>query len=320
VRTFRLALHAAYACGHSGVCCTSGWAIPVERHRQPLLAARTDVLTGARITWMTPAPAGAPDEVAGVLAQRADGACVFHAQGRGCLVHDARPASCEHFPFVVVLDPRGMHVSLSHYCPTAAALLFRGDASLAIIDGAPVLPDGRLPEGLDAREALPPAVSGPGPLRLMDWSEVSAWEQAAVWRWADASRVVPQCPDAAALVEIYGTVPAGVASWQVPDTLGDAWARWGISGWQAWPDVIGRYLAARVVASWAMHLGEGVALVDASVALARQVLQGEISRTCGTDEGPLTQARLTRAIRQTDLLLLHHADPRALADVAADTL
>lgn len=272
------------------------------------------------MVWMTPAPAGAPDDVAGVLAQRTDGACVFHAQGRGCLVHDARPVSCEHFPFVVVVDPRGIHVSLSHYCPTAAALLFRGDASLAIVDGAPVLPDGRLPEGLDARDVLPPAAPGPGPPRLMDWSEVSAWVQAAVWRWAAAAGETPAPPDVAALIEIYGTVPTGVASWQVPDALGDAWARWGISGWQAWPGVIGRYLAARVMASWALHLGAGVALVDASVAQARQVLQAEIARVCGADQGPLTEARLTRAIRQTDLLLLHHAEPRALAEVAANTL
>lgn len=320
MQTFRLALHAAYACGHSGVCCTSGWAIPVERHRQPRLAARAEALTTTRITWLTPAPGGAPDEVAGVLAQRTDGACVFHAQGRGCLVHDARPVSCEHFPFVVVVDPRGVHVSLSHYCPTAAALLFSRDASLEIVAGDPVLPDGRLPEGLDAREALPPVAGGAGTPRLMEWNEVSAWEQQAVRRWAASACETPPTPDAAALAAVYATVPAGLPAWYVPADLTGAWVRWGLTGWHTWHTVIGRYLAARVVASWALHLGEGVALVDASVAQARNVLQGEVARICGAEQAPLTQARLTRAIRQADLLLLHHADLRALADLAANTL
>jgi Fe-S-cluster containining protein len=320
VRTFRLGLHAGYACEHSGVCCTSGWAIPVERHRQPAMAARAGALTDPRITWLTPAPAGAPDEVAGVLAQRPDGACVFHGAAGGCLVYEARPVSCEHFPFVVVLDPRGVHISLSQYCPTAAALLFHHEASLDIVAGDPVLPEGRLPEGLDAREALPPVASGSGAPRLMAWSEVSVWEQDAVRRWGASTQTPPPSPDAAALMDIYATVPPALPPWYVPADLEDSWHRWGADGWHRWHAVIGRYLAARVVASWALHLGEGVALVDASVAQARQVLQAEMVRVCSADRAPLTRARMTQALRRADLLLLHHGDPRALAGVAANTL
>lgn len=320
MQTFRLALHAAYACGHSGACCRSGWAIPVERSRHAALAARAASLGGARVEWLTPAPIGAPEDVAGVLAQGDDGACVFHAPGTGCLVHAARPASCEHFPYVVVIDPRGVHVSLSHYCPTAASLLFHPEASLAIVAGAPIVPDGRLPEGLDARDALPPVAGGSGPARLMDWADVTAWEQAAVYRWAESARAVPLSPHEGILADAYAAVPAGLPAWQVPPSLKEGWTRWGAAGWGDWHLVIGRYLGARVMASWALHLGEGVSLVDASVAQARCVLQAEVVRACIAGDGPLTRDRLTQAIRQADLLLLHHADPRALAEAAADTL
>lgn len=128
--------------------------------------------------WLVPAGSDAPPDVAGVLAFGPGGGCVFHApkesrpafstavstangapaddQRGGCLVHALRPSSCVHFPFVCVSDPRGVHVTLSHYCPTAAALLFDADGPPRKVSGPPV-PVGTVePEGLDAREALPP--------------------------------------------------------------------------------------------------------------------------------------------------------------------
>ena len=33
VRTYWLSMHVPYHCRHIGVCCTSGWDIPIERAR-----------------------------------------------------------------------------------------------------------------------------------------------------------------------------------------------------------------------------------------------------------------------------------------------
>ena len=40
--------------------------------------------------------------------------------------HDQLPSACRHFPRVVVLDPRGTFITLSHVCPTAARMLIAG--------------------------------------------------------------------------------------------------------------------------------------------------------------------------------------------------
>jgi Fe-S-cluster containining protein len=47
------------------------------------------------------------------------GRCRIHA----ALGHEALPLACRQFPRVTVEDPRGVSVTLSHYCPTAAGLL-----------------------------------------------------------------------------------------------------------------------------------------------------------------------------------------------------
>jgi Fe-S-cluster containining protein len=145
-------MHVPYACRHAGACCSSGWPIPIERVRVPSAASlRADA------SWLRAAD-GAPDDVAGVLAQSDSGHCVFHRGG--CEIqhahgHSALPTACQHFPRVVLLDGRGTFVSLSHYCPTAADLLFTYEGRVEIVEGPDALPAGE-PEGLDAREVLPP--------------------------------------------------------------------------------------------------------------------------------------------------------------------
>src|SRR5205085_2886134 len=86
-----------------------------------------------------------------------NGHCAFFERGaRRCRVHtalghDALPLACRQFPRVVVRDPRGVSVTLSHYCPTAAAML-NTDAPIAIADNAPGFPAGAEYDGLDARD------------------------------------------------------------------------------------------------------------------------------------------------------------------------
>jgi hypothetical protein len=90
---------------------------------------------------------------------------------------EALPSACRQFPRVATLSPLGVSVTLSHYCPTAAGLLFRDDAALAIVTDPPAFPPSWPYEGLDARGALPPFVR---PGVLMSWPAHARLEQHAV--------------------------------------------------------------------------------------------------------------------------------------------
>jgi hypothetical protein len=268
--------------------------------------------------WLDEAP-HAPAEVAGVLALQPSGACVFHrtsplpAAG-GCAVHRWRPVSCEHFPQVAVIDPRGVHVTLSHYCPTAAALLFE-PGEPAVVAGPPVLADGQRPEGLDARESLPP-LRRPGPGRatpqLMSWDEVTAWEHDLV-RTVATARQTAAPPEMALFEHARDAVPAGLDWPAAPVALEDVWRTQVADRWVHFAPVVGRYLASKAHASWALYLGAGTDEVVRQVAIARAVLQVESARACVSAHRRLDADTLRHAIRQSDLLLLHHADPGILA-------
>ena len=154
MRFFWLNFHLPYACRDSGACCTAGWPIPIEPDRAVLIS---------KGEWL---------EAGGVLPRDEHGACVFH-HGR-CTVYEHRPMSCVHFPYVCLIDPRGVHVTLSHYCPTAASLLFEHEGPIEIVEGPSPAPGLDIPEGLDARESLPPLRE---PNRLMSFDEFSNWER-----------------------------------------------------------------------------------------------------------------------------------------------
>ena len=96
VQVFSLNAHAAYACRHSGACCTAGWSIPVEARTWPLV--RTD--------WLLPDDTGACPEY-----DRPSGLCRIHRDHGDTLL----PESCQHFPRRALLDARGTSVALSHY-------------------------------------------------------------------------------------------------------------------------------------------------------------------------------------------------------------
>ena len=134
-RVFALNVHANWACRHSGACCSAGWAIPVEPSRRAVLG--TDLLI--------------PD---------ADGVCRFHDRdAKRCRVHaehgeDMLPGSCVHFPRRALIDNRGVHVSLSHFCPTAARMLVTTPGPLHIVENPPAFPATRPYEGLDGRETF----------------------------------------------------------------------------------------------------------------------------------------------------------------------
>lgn len=207
-------------------------------------------------------------EEGGVLPRNAQGACVFH-DGR-CTVYEHRPMSCVHFPYVCLIDARGVHVTLSHYCPTAASLLFAHQGPIEIVEGPSPVPDLEIPEGLDARESLPPlaessaspksAAAGP---RLMSFDEFANWERAEL-----------------------RTLKA-------------------MAGASEFAPVIERFLAAKLFASWAAYLGDGTAAVRQSVRAAHAVLQEEMSSAVSDAGRPIDAGLLEHAIRQADLRLVH---------------
>lgn len=191
VPTRWLSCHVAYACRHSGACCRSGWPLPVEA---AVVAAIDDAVVRGKVwtvdghaNWLDEA-AHAPGDVRGTFRQ-AHGGCVFHvpappltvragSRERYCglhagVGHAALPSSCQHFPRICLIDDRGVRVSLSHFCPTAAAMLVDHDAPLAIVAGPAPVPSRDVPEGLDARGQLPPRLTE---RVLMDLDGLTAWE------------------------------------------------------------------------------------------------------------------------------------------------
>jgi hypothetical protein len=307
VPTYWLSFHAPYACRHSGVCCSSGWDIEIEQTRVPAVAsAVADRRLAAPAQWYRRVD-GAPPEIAGVLARRPGGGCVFH-QGSGCAVHHvlghaALPSACQHFPRVVLIDPRGVFVTLSHYCPTAARLLIDATNDVAVVEGPPVLPDGREPEGLDARDALPP-LDAPG--RLMDWSDYSAWERRAIElltrsecleRALAAIGPSPAIPGDRELFEMArDAVPAGLKRPSYVPFRGKLPG--GVSR------VAGRYLAAHVFAAWTAYFGDGLHSTVLYLHVVLAVLKTELARG----------RSLVEAIRHSDLLVRHLADRETLAE------
>jgi Fe-S-cluster containining protein len=197
--SFCLSVHAAYRCRHSGACCSSGWAIPIE---VPLYRRLTDAIADGRLPQpgdgdghgdtdgdgVIARQADAPAGIAGVLRTRGDGTCVlFDRASHLCTIHehtshDALPIACQQFPRVSLRDARGVFVTLSHYCPTAVDLLFDDDSGpLSIVRNPAAFPPDGFYDGLDARETYPPLLR---PGVLMDWDTLDAWNRLTVSRFA----------------------------------------------------------------------------------------------------------------------------------------
>jgi hypothetical protein len=149
-----------------------------------------------------------------LLAADASGRCVFLDADRRCAVHrqlgpGALVPACRDFPRVVTLTPLGVSITLSHYCPTAADMLFTPvtpsdsrqpgpeGTSLTILENAVGFPPSWPYEGLDARDALPPLLR---PGVLMDWPALERWEAFAVSVLGDETRTPEAALDVLAAV------------------------------------------------------------------------------------------------------------------------
>ncbi|MET0553653.1 MAG: hypothetical protein ABW221_11490 [Vicinamibacteria bacterium] len=293
------------------------------------------------------APArGTLDEALGggppaVLLPDAHGRCAFFQTdgGNACAIHrrlghDALPVSCRLFPRVCLLTPRGVSITLSHYCPTAAALLFAGDGPAAIVEDAPGFPASARYEGLDARVAAPPLLR---PGVFLGWEAHARFERHAVatlgapdgaspeealaglaseaerlraWTVHDgafddrldrvldgAGGTAPGPPDEELLAEVRSAIPEALRPADPTPHAVD---------WGPYRPVVRRYLAARAFASWCAVQGPGLRTAVRALQAALAVLRAEV-------RAPLDRSGLLEAIRRTDLRLVHLASPEALA-------
>jgi hypothetical protein len=336
-----LIAHAAYACRHSGVCCSSDWEIPVEdalqaRLTRAIAAGELRPRDGLGLKARLGLPPGT-----GAVLGRLRGRCVFHREGPcACDLHawggaDAKPVACRQFPWIAVHDPRGTFVSLSHVCPSAAALL--DDPALLVL--APLPQAASSFDGLDVRRALPPALSA---RRLLDWDALSAWDAQALdacarntapegvpadllrlrthaRRWTSAQgplatwiaswtpeaspATAPWAPDPALDAIVRAAVPAGLAAPPPVDVVVPP--RWQTSG-----SLVRRYLAARLVACWPLHYGTGLTTAIAYAMALLDVLAVELARRPPAEAD---DAAVRAAIGEADRLVVHLAAPDALA-------
>ena len=306
-----LSIHAGYACAHAGACCTAHWPIPVER---PLVDAvrRGEVpANGTPFETVTGADGGRLS----ILATTADGACVFFEPraGRLCTVHRTvgpglLPSACRNFPRIALRDPRGIFVTLSHYCPTAARLLLL-DRDLAIVDApAPLTLDGEV-EGLDATGVLPPLLR---PGMLMSLDAYDTWEREAVATLNDR-----RLPPSGAVAAISAAT-AACSEWrpgrgELPAAVADAFANARRAAVNTRPTsrmdhAVKSFLAAHAFASWAAYQRGGLGAAAAAVQIALTEFERAFA-TARRDGNSDADDTFITAVRQTDLLLRHaHTD------------
>ena len=301
-----LSVHARYRCRHSGVCCRAGWDLPFTPEER-LAAERLHLV-----------PSGAFRERDGVsfAARGPDGSCVFLETGAGSIQcgihrsagHNVLPVACRMFPRVALHDARGWTITLSHFCPTAASLLFEEDGPVHICEAPSPLMDVGSLEGLDAADAIPPLLREGV---LMDLDSFSEWESGAV-RVLTASDISPET----ALARLE-QVTDELTDW-TPGT-GELCDRVRSAFLSAAPAVscattresraVQRWLAAHLFGNWIAYQGRGLRTIVRYVRACLDVFTVELSRDGDTLE----------AIRRSDYLIVHESDSQQLA-TAIDAL
>ncbi len=329
VPAYCLSIHARYQCAHSGECCTAGWPIPAE---PPLI----DVLNrgGLGPAW-TPDRAfkedEGPDGRFQVLRTKDGRACVFLEEDRQrCGVHrqageDVLPVACRNFPRITLLDRRGMFITLSHFCPTAAALLEEG-GEIAIVEAPATLSLNGAAEGLDATAVLPPLLRQG---MLTDPDGYGGWEREAIATFNDRSRGARDALAviAAATDDVRAWQPGGDSlATRVSEAFDRARSRSAPPGGE--PSSLDRgikaFLAAHLFASWSAYQDDGLAGVVRAVDHAHATVMRELlgRRSLGGD-GPGRRslgeggscASFIAAVRAADFRLRHsrtNVRPRSL--------
>lgn len=295
-----LSFHAAYRCRHTGACCRAGWTIPFDRHEHQDVQALQ--LSAGSLTTTGDGVVIAARDTNGTCTflEGASHLCAIHHAGG----HSALPLTCRMFPRVVLHDARGTFISLSHFCPTAAALLFEAAESVApvaIVDAPLALTNVGPLDGLDARDAWPPLLR---PDVLMDLESYDTWERLAVELLtregiaplvsldalgAATDRIVRWPPGSRPLLytvrDAFGTIAPPT------DVLAE------------YEPALKRWLAARLFGTWIAYQGNGLQTIVRYIRFCLDTFTAELAR----DNNPL------EAIRRSDLLIVHESDSQQLA-------
>jgi Fe-S-cluster containining protein len=361
VSAFCLDVHARYQCQHSGACCEN-WSVPAEAATVETVRGLAIRRKGAEGPLFLSSVDASGRESWTVARDRAGDCVFFDRSDRGsCVIHrdigvEALPSACRHFPRKVLRDARGTLISLSHFCPTAAAMLLN-HADLSIVAAMPPLRLESLMEGLDAGEALPPLIR---PGLLSDINAYDAWERAGLAifaasasgygacldrlstatesarRWnplqgsllecvhsafeANTGRCLEDCSQWSA-IERIARLTAGLAGDDLTPVEGfeHVWART-----VAPPDIewfergMKNYLAARLFGNWIAYQSQGLRSVVAWLRTCAAVVRHFLVRRVLRSGLPATRDDFIEAVRAADLLLLHVLDTELFArDVAA---
>lgn len=363
---YALSFHADYRCRHSGECCTADWDVPVEL---PVYRSLLEAVEAGRLRAALPAEAGSheglfitgpdlPDDAGAILERTPRGDCVFFDRGSHlCVVHRdlgeaALPSTCRHFPRLAVQDARGTFITLSHFCPTAASMLFRDDLPVEIVATPPAFPPADYEGLVIGRDDWPPLLN---PRRLTDLEGYSAWERHMVARCADVSSAPESVvatlardaalvrqwrPGHASLSEAVATLPRDVVHGApyasldpslafyteviraVPDDLKpqpdehellEVFVEHVVPTWPMFSGPLNRYLAAKSFATWTAYQGRGVATIVRGLECALALVRVEAARQCRHARRHLDAALLLEAFRAADFILNHLATGDELA-------
>ena len=359
---YALSIHADYRCRHSGACCATDWDVPVEL---PVYRSLADIVSTGALRVVPDAGSlppfvvepDLPDNAAAILQRTDAGACVFFDRGtRLCVVHrdfgeTVLPATCKYFPRVALRDVRGTSITLSHFCPTAASMLFRDDVALAVVENPTAFPPGDY-EGLaTGPDDLPPLLH---PAMLMDAEGYAAWERHMIARCAgdvgpesalatlmrDARLLRVWRPGGITLAAAAAGLPASFVPGAPPESLSDSLAlragviaavpeelvpepdeqdlddpyrRLVLPRWDAFRRPLDRYLAAKAFACWTAYQGRGVLSIVRGLEAALALVRVEAARHCRDAGRPLDADLLLEAFRSADFALNHLAVGEDLA-------
>jgi Fe-S-cluster containining protein len=361
---YALSIHADYRCRHSGECCSANWDVPVElpiyRSLREAVAAGTLVMS-RDAEGLEPFVVGPdlPEEAAAMFERTARGACVFLDRGPNlCIVHRdlgerALPVTCRHFPRIAVRDARGTSIALSHFCPTAASMLFRDDVPVTVVEAPIAFPPADYDGLTVGLEDLPPLLT---PRMLMDNDGFTAWERHMVARAADLTRApesvlatltrdarllagwtpggrslvaavhelppdyvaAPPPDDLAGSLRLFMQVMAAVPDDFKPEPdeagLPDAYRQWVRPVWLDFGSAVNRYIAAKAFASWTAYQGRGVATIVRGIEAAVALVRVEAARQCRYTGRLLDPPQLLEAFRDADFALNHLAVGEDLAE------
>ena len=349
---FCLSLHASYGCRNTGACC-SRWDVPADPHVIALVSAGAVRRPPAANIWLSRSVEAGSGELQ--IARAPDGTCVFREHRRCAIHYDAGamalPVSCRHYPRVILRDPRGTFISLSHYCPTAASLLF-ADGRVSVTPAGGSLAVEEPVEGLDARDELPPLVR---PGLLADLEAYELWERSVIGvldrvehaahaldvialatervrAWSPRKGLLTLAMDDAFRAALHGpvtrwqrgeefdilpTLPGGDNVPARPRDLDRAWDTLVPPDRADLHRPVANYLAARTFGNWIAYQGHGLRTIVAWLRGCYDVLRVFASARRTPDGEPLSREALLEAIRLTDLLMLHTIDSHDFARAAA---